>query len=68
MRTPDDRDRARDLYALAKSAAHADDGLIYALRALELETENEANPFRRRSVRSARSRSTAGKRDRQASS
>src|SRR5262249_37286580 len=56
MRTPDDRDRARDLYALAKSAAHGDEGLIYVLRALELETADEANPFSHRSVRSACSR------------
>ena len=68
MRTPDDRDRTRDLYALAKSAAHGDEGLIYVLRALELETANEANPFSHRSVRSARSRATAGERDRKVSS
>jgi hypothetical protein len=38
MRTPDvGRARARDLYALARSTPHADDGLVYVLRAMELE-------------------------------
>ena len=38
MRTPDnDRARARDLYALARLTPHADDGLVYVLRAMELE-------------------------------
>ena len=38
MRTPDDdRTRACDLYALARSTPHADDGLVYVLRAMELE-------------------------------
>jgi hypothetical protein len=39
MRASDNRKRARELYALAKSPPHADDGLVYVLRALELEAE-----------------------------
>lgn len=38
MRTPD-RKSACDLYALAKSTPHADEGLVYVLRAMELEAE-----------------------------
>jgi len=40
MRTPDDdRKRAGDLYALARSSLHADDGLVYVLRAMEVEAD-----------------------------
>jgi hypothetical protein len=48
MRASDNRKRARELYALAKSTPHADDGLVYVLRALELE-EAEAPRGRQRS-------------------
>jgi hypothetical protein len=38
MRTPDDgRAPARDRYAMARSTAHADNGLFHVLRATELE-------------------------------
>jgi hypothetical protein len=38
MRTPDDdRKRARELYALARSTPHADEGLAWVLQAMELE-------------------------------
>jgi hypothetical protein len=39
MRASDNRKRASELYALAKSTPHADDGLVYVMRALELEAE-----------------------------
>lgn len=50
MRTSDDaRERARDLYALARSSPHADDALVYVLRAMELEAE----PHRKRGRKEA---------------
>jgi hypothetical protein len=73
MRTPVKRKRACELYALAQSTPHADEGLVYVLRAMELEAE--AGRLRRDQVpklnisrlrRSAGRRSPAAKRARQA--
>ncbi|HLH92572.1 MAG TPA: hypothetical protein VKX28_29435 [Xanthobacteraceae bacterium] len=50
MRTPDRRKHVRELYALAKATPHADDGLVYVMRAIELEAESKlpGGPDRRR--------------------
>jgi hypothetical protein len=40
MRTSDEARRSvRDLYALARSTPHADEALVYVLRAMELQAE-----------------------------
>jgi hypothetical protein len=36
MRAPERRKHVRALYALAKATPHADDGLVYVMRAIEL--------------------------------
>jgi hypothetical protein len=54
MRTPEKRKRACELHALAQSTPHADEGLVYVLRAMELEAE--ASRHRRHQVLKAKIR------------
>ncbi len=60
MRTPTRRKRARDLFAQAQSTPHADEGLVYVLRAMELDAETDLPASRKNPhVQSDRLRSAA---------
>jgi hypothetical protein len=59
MRTPTRRKRARDLFAQAQSTPHAEEGLFYVLRAMELEAETDLPGSRNSQVQSDRLRSAA---------